>query len=100
MGEAYIYKTCLFKITSSYSGLGLKNKTEMIQLIGKLLDPLATQLAKNSPIGPHHVAVAKQYGKSVACFGFAGAVLGCYLMEWKAVLQFVPYYNGKYAEKE
>lgn len=33
-------------------------------------------------------------------FGVTGFVLLCYFTEWRAVLQYVPYYNGKYKQLE
>lgn len=33
-------------------------------------------------------------------YGVAGSVLMCYVTEWRAVLQYIPYYNGKYKELE
>lgn len=33
-------------------------------------------------------------------FGVTGFVLMCYVTEWRAVLQYVPYYNGKYRQLE
>lgn len=31
-------------------------------------------------------------------FGITGFVLLCYVTEWRVVLQYVPYYNGKYTQ--
>jgi hypothetical protein len=33
-------------------------------------------------------------------FGVTGFVLVCYVTEWRTVLQYVPYYNGKYAQMD
>lgn len=51
-------------------------------------------------LGGQQVAVAKSLVKSGAAFGVGGALLGCYLLEWKAILRFLPYYNGKYPKSE
>jgi len=34
------------------------------------------------------------------CFGIAGFVTLCYVTEWRAVLQYMPFYNGKFRELE
>lgn len=39
-------------------------------------------------------------GQSGLAFGVTGFVLLCYVTEWRAVLQYVPYYNGKYSQME
>ena len=69
-----------------------------MSVIEQMLQPLIKAASSVSPVGPRQLEVAKRYGKSAALFGFGGAVLGCYFLEWKAVLQYLPYYNGKYKE--
>lgn len=34
------------------------------------------------------------------CFGIAGFVTLCYVTEWRAVLQYMPFYSGKFRELE
>ena len=58
---------------------------------------LLAYVKKLLPVGAEQVAAGKALIKSGAAFGVGGAILGCYMLEWKAVLQFLPYYNGKYA---
>ena len=51
-----------------------------------------------SPLGPKQIEQGRGLLKSAVPFGIAGVALGCYVMEWKAVLRFLPYYNGKYED--
>ena len=37
---------------------------------------------------------------SLAVFGAVAGGAGLYVTEWRAVLQYVPYYNGKYKTEE
>jgi hypothetical protein len=37
---------------------------------------------------------------SLATFGAAGGLTVCYLTDWKAVLQYMPYYGGKFETEE
>lgn len=39
-------------------------------------------------------------GPSGLAFGVTSFVLLCYVTEWRTVLQFCPYYNGKYRQME
>ena len=66
--------------------------------VAKLLEPVLAAVKPLSPLGPSHLERIKQYVRSGTFFGVSGAVLGCYMLEWKAVLQYLPYYNGKYKE--
>ena len=59
---------------------------------------LMRSLTKALPVGGEQMARAKAYAKGGAAFGIGGAILGCYMLEWKAILRFLPYYNGKYAD--
>uniref|UniRef100_A0A2S2R466 Uncharacterized protein n=1 Tax=Sipha flava TaxID=143950 RepID=A0A2S2R466_9HEMI len=42
----------------------------------------------------------RTWGQSGLAFGVTGFVLVCYVTEWRTVLQYVPYYNGKYAQMD
>ena len=64
--------------------------------INQVLEPLKKAVSSVSPVGPSHFEQARRYVRSGVAFGVGGAILGCYFLEWKAVLQFLPYYNGKY----
>ena len=59
---------------------------------------IVSTIVKALPLGGEHLARAKAYAKGGAVFGAGGAILGCYLLEWKAILRFLPYYNGKYKD--
>jgi len=37
---------------------------------------------------------------SLATFGAAGALGGLYFTDWKLILQFVPFYSGKFVKDE
>ena len=67
--------------------------------IQKMVQPMIAAAKPLSPLGPQHIERFKKYGRGAAFFGLSGAILGCYMLEWKAVLQFLPYYNGKYKEE-
>lgn len=32
------------------------------------------------------------------CYGASAGILVTYVTDWKLILQFLPYYNGKFAE--
>ncbi|XP_050520600.1 uncharacterized protein LOC126894019 [Daktulosphaira vitifoliae] len=44
------------------------------------------------------VKYLKVWGLSGMAYGVTGFVILCYMTEWRTVLQYVPYYNGKYAQ--
>ena len=67
--------------------------------VAKLVEPVMQAVKPMVPIGPKQFESLKLYRRSAILFGFGGAVLGCYALEWKAVLQYLPYYNGKYKEQ-
>lgn len=51
-------------------------------------------------LGPKHYGIFRNYIPSLITYTIATAIFSVYLMEWKAVLQYLPYYNGRYAEPE
>ncbi|XP_077515732.1 cytochrome b-c1 complex subunit 10-like [Amblyomma americanum] len=51
------------------------------------------------PIGPRLIQLFKAWSGSAAVYGATGAVAITYFTEWKAVLQYLPFYNGKYKEE-
>ena len=59
-----------------------------------------SSLMKSLPIGPKQLESLKLYRNSAILFGVGGSILACYALEWKAVLRFLPYYNGKYKDSE
>ncbi|XP_075741006.1 cytochrome b-c1 complex subunit 10-like [Rhipicephalus microplus] len=51
------------------------------------------------PIGPRLIQLCKIWARPVALYGATGAIGVAYFTDWKAVLQYVPFYNGKYKEE-
>lgn len=47
-------------------------------------------------IVPKHVNILKQFMPSVLCFGVTSFLFVSYISDWRAILQYLPYYNGKY----
>lgn len=66
--------------------------------VGQMLQPVKKAVISILPVGPSHFEQGKRYIRSGIAFGAGGALLGCYFLEWKAVLQYLPYYNGKYKD--
>jgi len=61
---------------------------------------LMTRIKRALPVGPAQFEKGRGLMKSGIAFGIGGAILGCYALEWKLVLQYLPYYNGKYPKSE
>lgn len=51
-------------------------------------------------IGPKQIRIAMFYIPSAICYTISSLILATYTCEWKDVLQYMPYYNGKYQPKE
>ncbi|XP_037537647.1 cytochrome b-c1 complex subunit 10 [Nematolebias whitei] len=51
-------------------------------------------------IGPKNMAIAKTWVPTMATWGAAGTVALVYFTDWKMVLRFVPYINGKFKNDE
>ncbi|EEZ99280.1 hypothetical protein TcasGA2_TC001125 [Tribolium castaneum] len=51
-------------------------------------------------IGPKHIRVLMAFVPSAICYTFTSLILVTYMSEWKTVLQYFPYYNGKYQTEE
>ncbi|XP_044741467.1 cytochrome b-c1 complex subunit 10-like [Chrysoperla carnea] len=47
-------------------------------------------------IGKKHIEVASAFMPSASIFGAAGGAFMLYFTDWKAVLQYVPFYGGKF----
>ena len=71
---------------------------KMLQQKNDAADKMLQPLLKALPVGPAQVEMAKGLQRSKVIFGIGAAILGCYAFEWKLVLQYLPYYNGKYKE--
>ncbi|CAH1115724.1 unnamed protein product [Psylliodes chrysocephalus] len=61
---------------------------------------ISSSKPKSSIIGPRTIQVFISYLPSIGYFTVAGALCTIYLCEWKSVLQYVPFYGGKYDKKE
>ncbi|PNF35474.1 Cytochrome b-c1 complex subunit 10 [Cryptotermes secundus] len=51
-------------------------------------------------IGKRHIELATRWLPSLATFGAAGGLGLLYFTDWKAVLQYMPYYSGKFKTEE
>ncbi|XP_060839692.1 uncharacterized protein LOC132920953 [Rhopalosiphum padi] len=60
--------------------------------------PLTPMSKKTMPSLYKTTVALKTWGLSGLSFGVTGFVLLCYVTEWRTVLQFFPYYNGKYSQ--
>ncbi|KAF7278142.1 uncharacterized protein LOC143191792 [Rhynchophorus ferrugineus] len=49
-------------------------------------------------LGPRKYEALSQYKASAALYMVTSFLTICYFCEWKAVLQYMPFYNGKYKE--
>ncbi|KAL6449417.1 hypothetical protein ACFW04_000771 [Cataglyphis niger] len=49
-------------------------------------------------LGRKHVELAGKWFPSAMAYGTAGSLTLLYFTDWKAVLQYVPFYSGKYEE--
>ncbi|RZC37796.1 UCR 6-4kD domain containing protein [Asbolus verrucosus] len=47
-------------------------------------------------IGPKHIKIMMQFVPSAIIYSITSLILLTYMSEWKTVLQYLPYYNGKY----
>ncbi|XP_025204344.1 uncharacterized protein LOC112601120 [Melanaphis sacchari] len=62
--------------------------------------PLTPMSKKTMPNLYKTTVALKTWGMSGLSFGVTSFVLLCYMTEWRTVLQFFPYYNGKYSQLE
>uniref|UniRef100_A0A2S2P9H4 Uncharacterized protein n=1 Tax=Schizaphis graminum TaxID=13262 RepID=A0A2S2P9H4_SCHGA len=62
--------------------------------------PLTPMSKKTMPSLYKTTVALKTWGLSGLSFGVTGFVLLCYVTEWRTVLQYFPYYNGKYRQLE
>lgn len=51
-------------------------------------------------LGPKHFAIFRRYIPSLITYSIATIIWTVYLTEYKTVLQYMPYYSGKYVEPE
>ncbi|XP_029970033.1 cytochrome b-c1 complex subunit 10 [Salarias fasciatus] len=51
-------------------------------------------------IGNKYMAIAKSWVPTLAIWGTTGGVALVYLTDWRVVLDYVPYINGKFKKDE
>ncbi|CAH1279078.1 unnamed protein product [Diabrotica balteata] len=51
-------------------------------------------------LGPKHAKILVSFMPSISLFTLAATLCTVYVCEWKDVLQFLPYYSGKYITDE
>lgn len=51
-------------------------------------------------IGKKQIEVLSLFSSTIVIYTVAAALCTVYFCEWKAVLQYVPYYGGKYKDEE
>lgn len=49
-------------------------------------------------LGPKHFAIFRSYIPSLIIYGITTVIYTVYITEFKTVLQYLPYYNGRYVE--
>lgn len=69
--------------------------------IGKLSNGYLNILGRPiGPFGPRQIYVLKQFQGSFLAYGMAAFLTTIYFCDWKAVLQYMPFYGGKYASDD
>ncbi|XP_023131730.1 cytochrome b-c1 complex subunit 10 [Amphiprion ocellaris] len=51
-------------------------------------------------IGQKYVAIAKSWIPTMAVWGTTGSVALVYLTDWRLILDYVPYINGKFKKDD
>lgn len=51
-------------------------------------------------VGPKHFSILRNFVPSIITYTFATALIITFMTDWKTVLQYLPYYNGKYAVEQ
>ncbi|XP_029169517.1 cytochrome b-c1 complex subunit 10-like [Nylanderia fulva] len=49
-------------------------------------------------LGPKHIELAGKWFPTVATYGAGASLALLYFTDWKAVLQYVPFYRNKFEE--
>ncbi|CAG9823433.1 unnamed protein product [Phaedon cochleariae] len=95
----------------SKSKIVCKTKAEILEEKEKCDEPMKQRSEQKSNfsiesprflrlIGPKHIEIFRNYIPSLVIYTAAGTLCTLYFCEWKAVLQYVPFYNGKYKKDE
>ncbi|KAF7270738.1 cytochrome b-c1 complex subunit 10-like [Rhynchophorus ferrugineus] len=51
-------------------------------------------------IGKKHVEILSQWLGTAGAYGATAGVLVCYLTDWRVVVDYIPFYNGKFSSTE
>lgn len=77
-----------------------KKSTSKAQVSNERGEPLLQLPHSLRIIGPKHVKILMQFLPSAVVYSVTSLILVTYVSDWKTVLQYVPYYNGKYNGEE
>lgn len=101
MSKSKIYDECKTKCTTP-----VLSKKELC----KPKKPLPKPKAHSEPVidlphfirilGPKHFSIFRNFISSLAIYTVSFAILGIYITDFKTVLQYLPYYNGKYPKPQ
>ncbi|KAJ3665067.1 hypothetical protein Zmor_000581 [Zophobas morio] len=51
-------------------------------------------------IGPNQIKILMGFVPSAICYSLASLVLVVYLTDWRPVVRYLPYYNGRFADED
>ncbi|XP_062411908.1 cytochrome b-c1 complex subunit 10-like [Sardina pilchardus] len=54
----------------------------------------------NNVIGPKYVSIVRTWVPTLAAWGSTGGVALVYFTDWRLILDYVPYINGKFKKDE
>jgi ubiquinol-cytochrome c reductase subunit 10 len=88
-----------------------KNKKK---IVSKPIKPKTSEAAKHASysapvfefphilriIGPKHIKIMMNFVPTAIFYSLTSLILLTYMAEWRTVLQYLPYYNGKYVEEK
>lgn len=91
---------------------GVEKKTKKI--VSKPIKPKTSEAAKHASysapvfefphilriIGPKHIKIMMNFVPTAIFYSLTSLILLTYMAEWRTVLQYLPYYNGKYVEEK
>lgn len=86
------------------------NKSKLVQCKLKADRNTSPPLEHNEPVfsmphfirvlGSKHYSIFRNYIPSLITYAVCGVIYTVYVTEFKTILQYLPYYNGKYVEQE
>lgn len=75
-------------------------QADMLSIRSAIIQSRRLASGGHGPSGPRlTVHALKAMIPSATGYGAAAAALGLYFTDWKLVLQYLPFYNGKFEEK-